>query len=64
MFNLFDEDRTGKITFKNLKKVSTELGEPLNDDELMEMIARADNDKDGEVSFDEFFNIMTKKIFP
>ena len=26
------------------------------------MINRADTDRDGKVSFDEFYNIMTKKI--
>ena len=26
------------------------------------MITRADTDRDGKVSFDEFYNIMTKKI--
>lgn len=61
---MFDDDKTGKISYKNLKKVSHELGEPLTDEELKEMIERADNDKDGEVSFDEFYTIMTKKTFP
>jgi centrin-1 len=31
--------------------------------ELMEMIERADTDQDGEISFEEFFAIMTKKTF-
>lgn len=36
----------------------------MTDEELMEMIERADNDKDGEINFEEFYNIMTKKTFP
>ena len=31
---LFDEDNTGRISFKNLKKISQEIGEGLNDEEL------------------------------
>ncbi|ORZ37717.1 centrin 2 [Catenaria anguillulae PL171] len=59
-FKLFDDDGTGRITFKNLKRVARELGENLTDEELQEMIDEADRDGDGEINEDEFMRIMKK----
>lgn len=57
-FQLFDLDKKGKISFANLKEVAKLLGENPGDDVLKEMIAEADEDGDGEVSFDEFKSVM------
>ena len=64
VFRLFDEDNTGSISVKNLRKIVKELGETLSEEELQEMIDRADSNADGLVTADDFYNIMTKKTFP
>jgi len=63
VFKLFDDDRSQTISIHNLRRVARELGETMDDTELQEMIERADSDNDGLVSFDDFYNIMTKKTF-
>ena len=59
-FRLFDDDETGRISLKNLRRVAKELGETMNDEELQEMIDEADRDGDGEISEEEFIRIMKK----
>ena len=63
IFELFDDDKTGYISLQNLKRVAIELGENMDDAELFEMIERADTDKDGQISSEEFYTIMTQKTF-
>eukprot|EP00921_Rhytidocystis_pertsovi_P009378 GHVQ01015086.1.p1 GENE.GHVQ01015086.1~~GHVQ01015086.1.p1 ORF type:complete len:201 (+),score=34.45 GHVQ01015086.1:231-833(+) len=57
-FKLFDDDQTGKISLKNLRRVARELGEQLSDDELQAMIDEFDKDLDGEIDEEEFLSIM------
>merc|ERR1711998_741734 len=59
-FRLFDDDETGRISFKNLKRVARELGETMTDEELQEMVDEADRDGDGEINEEEFLRIMKK----
>jgi Ca2+-binding EF-hand superfamily protein len=62
IFALFDDERTGYISIKNLRRISQEIGENVVDEELQELINRADTDHDGLVSEEEFYTILTRKI--
>lgn len=62
IFVLFDCDKTGHINIKNLKKIARDLGETCEDEELLDLIRKADSDNDGQVSFDDFYNVMTKRF--
>ena len=64
VFRLFDDDKKGLLSIKNLRRVSRELGENISDEELIEMIERADSDKDGLVTMDDFYRILTKRKYP
>jgi Ca2+-binding EF-hand superfamily protein len=61
VFNLFDDDKTGLITIKNLRKIVRDLGENIDEHELQEMIDKADTNRDGMVTEEDFYMIITKK---
>lgn len=50
-FKLFDDDGTGKINLRNLRRVAKEIGENMDDDELQAMIDEFDLDQDGESKY-------------
>ena len=58
-FSLFiGDDNTDKIEYEHLRKIINDL----KDDEIEEMIQKADIDKDGKINFEEFVNIINKKV--
>ena len=59
----FDVNRSGKITVLELKKIATDLGENLPEEELSHIFNKADLDDDGFVTADDFYNIMTHKVY-
>lgn len=50
IFALFDDEKTGFLSIKNLRRVAQEQGENISEEELQELINRADTDHDGLVS--------------
>lgn len=57
-FDFFDENKDGKITWNELKKVAEYLGEEMSDEEVKEMFNKADLDADGLVTQEDFYNIV------
>lgn len=56
-FELFDEGGKGKISLDDLRRVARELGEGLQEEELVAMIEEFDLDGDGMIDRDEFLGI-------
>jgi Ca2+-binding EF-hand superfamily protein len=46
-----------------LKKVARDLGEDLTDEEIEHIFFKADLDDDGFVNADDFYNILTHKVY-
>lgn len=60
-FELFDKDKDGTITAKELANVMKSLNQDPSDQELNEMIAEVDIDGNGHIDFDEFVILMNKR---
>jgi len=58
-FAVFDDDGSGKITTRNLKRIARELGEDVDDETIAAMIDEFDKNGDGVIDEAEFLAIMT-----
>jgi Ca2+-binding EF-hand superfamily protein len=64
IFDLFiDDPQSDTITLASLRRIARELGEQMSNEELKDMLERASSNGT-ELSFEEFYDIMTKKSFP
>ena len=54
-------DGDGFISATELRHAMTNLGVKLTDEEVNEMIRKADIDDDGQINYEEFVTIMTSK---
>ena len=61
-FELFDKDRNGKITSKELGTVMRGLGQNPTEEELKQIIREVDLDGNGTIDFKEFLCLMVKKM--
>jgi len=59
-FSVFDRNNSGSISASELRDVMLSLGEALNDEELRELMCENDVDGDGEISYEEFVQMMGK----
>jgi centrin-3 len=56
-FDLFDEEKKGKINMKNFKKAVKEIRENISDNELKTIFEELDNNDNGYITIIEFFKI-------
>jgi calmodulin len=61
-FEIFDKDRDGFITIKELGEIMKNLGQSPTDAELQDMINEVDVDGNGNIDFKEFLGLMARKM--
>mmetsp|Transcript_21049 Transcript_21049/g.53340 ORF Transcript_21049/g.53340 Transcript_21049/m.53340 type:complete len:161 (+) Transcript_21049:235-717(+) len=58
-FELFDTDKKGHITVKNLRRIAHDLGEEVSESELQAMIDEFDRNLDGALDKAEFARMLS-----
>ncbi|KAI8335191.1 hypothetical protein BC941DRAFT_503914 [Chlamydoabsidia padenii] len=58
-FRAFDTNHDGFISRAELEKVMQKLGEDLTSQDIQDMMAEADTNKDGHIDFDEFKSLLS-----
>ena len=61
-FEIFDKDKDGYITTKELGDIMKNLGQTPSEAELQDMINEVDIDGDGTIDFKEFLGLMARKM--
>lgn len=62
-FDLFDLNNDGKITINELKLIANYLGEELEEEEFSDMFKKMDQNEDGFVMFEDFYQILFGQKF-
>merc|ERR1719450_443194 len=62
IFNLVDLDNGGSISKDELKQLMNTLGLKPSQEELDAMVNEIDSDGNGEIDFDEFVTVMSRKV--
>jgi calmodulin len=61
-FEIFDKDKDGYITIKELGEIMKNLGQSPSEAELQDMINEVDIDGNGNIDFKEFLGLMARKM--
>ena len=63
-FRLFDKDKDGLISSRELKNMMIEMGEDISDDEIQEIMAEADQSGSGYINIEDFRTMFDTLLPP
>merc|ERR1712014_430531 len=58
-----DRDGSGSVSVQNMRAIADQVGDQVTDDELGDIILKNDMDNDGQLTFEDFYAVLTKKSF-
>ncbi|KAM3137287.1 hypothetical protein pb186bvf_010657 [Paramecium bursaria] len=63
VYRKYDKQNKGFITLEDLRQVVKDFQEEIDEDQLAEIFKRTDSNQDGKLTFDDFYNVMVKKVY-
>jgi len=63
VFKKYDRENKNYLTLEDLKDMNNHVKENLDLETLRLMLEKADSNKDGKISFEDFYAVMTKNIY-
>ena len=63
MFSAFDYKNTGKFNIHDLRDAIRDIGADYDEEEIDRMFENADADEDGLVTREDFYNIISRKVW-
>lgn len=63
IFKKYDRDNKNYLTVDDFKEINNHVKENLDEETLRLMVEKADSNRDGKVSFEDFYSVMIKDIY-
>ena len=63
IFKKYDRDCKNYLTIDDFKEINSHVKENLDEETLLLMLEKTDSNKDGKVSFEDFYSVMVKDIY-
>jgi Ca2+-binding EF-hand superfamily protein len=63
IFKKYDRDNKNFLVLDDFREMNSHVKENLDDETLRLMVEKADSNRDGKVSFEDFYSVMTKNIY-
>lgn len=63
VFKKYDREGKGYITLEDIKEINRQLKENIDEDTMRQMLEKADSNRDGRMSFEDFYSVMTKTLY-
>ena len=63
IFKKYDRDNKSYLTIDDFREVNQHVKENLDEETLLLMLEKADSNKDGKISFEDFYTVMVKDIY-